>query len=176
MDIGNKMYRNMTIGTKVTSFEKIELQKLCEKHGVTLSEFMYHLVMNNKDNFEFIGSLSPKEEKLSAAVEKLTRELSRCKANLENADYRVSMEQKIALDSRNELDEYRYQLKEALIEIENLKEEIQEKNEINISNKELISEYEIEKKEQMANNVLFVAGGTVVGATLANLAKLVRII
>ena len=40
----------------------------------------------------------------------------------------------------------------------------------------MFSEYEIEKKDQMVNNVLFVAGGTVVGGTLANLAKLVRLI
>ena len=58
-------YRNMTISLKVAAEEKIMLKRLAEKHKVSLSEFMYNLVMCFKNQYEYIGMLSPKEEKLA---------------------------------------------------------------------------------------------------------------
>ena len=38
-------YRNMTISLKVAAEEKIMLRRLAEKYNVTLSEFLYNIVM-----------------------------------------------------------------------------------------------------------------------------------
>ena len=58
-------YRNMTISLKVAAEEKIMLKRLAEKYKVSLSEFMYNLVMCFKNQYDYIGMLSPKEEKLA---------------------------------------------------------------------------------------------------------------
>ena len=58
-------YRNMTISLKVAAEEKIMLRRLAEKYKVTLSEFLYNLVMCFKNQYDYIGMLSTKEEKLA---------------------------------------------------------------------------------------------------------------
>jgi hypothetical protein len=61
----NEKYRNMTISLKVAAEEKIMLRRLAEKYNVTLSEFMYNLVMCFKNQYDYIGMLNPREEKLA---------------------------------------------------------------------------------------------------------------
>ena len=41
----NEKYRNMTISLKVAAEEKIILKRLAEKNNVTLSEFLYNIVI-----------------------------------------------------------------------------------------------------------------------------------
>ena len=64
----NEKYRNMTISLKVAAEEKIMLRRLAEKHSVTLSEFMYNLVMCFKNQYDYIGMLNPREEKLASSI------------------------------------------------------------------------------------------------------------
>jgi uncharacterized protein (DUF1778 family) len=61
MENENVKYRNMTISLKVAADEKIMLRRLAEKHSVTLSEFMYNLVMCFKNQYDYIGILTPRE-------------------------------------------------------------------------------------------------------------------
>jgi len=70
MENENVKYRNMTISLKVAADEKIMLRRLAEKHSVTLSEFMYNLVMCFKNQYDYIGILTPREEKLAENLRK----------------------------------------------------------------------------------------------------------
>jgi hypothetical protein len=66
----NVKHRNMTISLKVAADEKIMLRRLAEKYSVTLSEFMYNLVMCFKNQYDYIGMLTPREEKLAKNLRK----------------------------------------------------------------------------------------------------------
>ena len=52
MENENVKYRNMTISLKVAADEKIMLRRLAEKYKVSLSEFMYNLVMCFKNQYD----------------------------------------------------------------------------------------------------------------------------
>lgn len=108
----NETFRNMTISLKVTPEEKIILKRLAEKHGVSLSELLYNLVMYFRDQYEYIGRITPREEKLAENLRVEKRKNERLKVKLENADYRVRMEQDRALEAIKEKDELTYMLKE----------------------------------------------------------------
>ncbi|MDG1673668.1 MAG: hypothetical protein P8H64_07465 [Flavobacteriaceae bacterium] len=108
----NEKYRNMTISLKVAAEEKIMLRRLAEKYNVTLSEFMYNLVMCFKNQYDYIGMLSPREEKLAENLRKEKNKNSKLTAEIENADFRVKMEMDRAAKAINAKDEFAYQLKE----------------------------------------------------------------
>ena len=108
--------RNMTLSTKATINDKMELVRLAEKHGVTLSEFNYTILMSFKNQYEYIGKDNPEVDKLKDEIIKLKNKNTRLETNLENADYRVQMEMDSAIKIRNEYDDCKYQLKEALAE------------------------------------------------------------
>lgn len=108
----NEKYRNMTISLKVAAEEKIMLRRLAEKYNVTLSEFMYNLVMCFKNQYDYIGMLSPREEKLAENLRKVKKQNSKLTADMENADFRVKMEMERAAKAINAKDEFAYQLKE----------------------------------------------------------------
>ena len=105
-------YRNMTISLKVAAEEKIMLRRLAEKYKVSLSEFMYNLVMCFKNQYDYIGMLSPREEKLAENLRKEKNKNSKLTAEIENADFRVKMEMDRAAKAINAKDEFAYQLKE----------------------------------------------------------------
>lgn len=121
----------MTLSTKVTPQDKIELGRLADSKGVSKSEFMYNLVMCFKDEYDYIGRYSKKElicrEKLEAEKKKNNKLI----VDLENADYRVEMERDRANVAQKERDEYRYQIKDLTVDNEKLKEEIKKLNELN---------------------------------------------
>jgi len=133
MENENVKYRNMTISLKVAADEKIMLKRMAEKYNVSLSELIYNLVMCFKDQYEYIGKLIPREEKLAENLRLEIKKKEKLKVQLENADYRVKMEQERALEAIKEKDELTYMLKEQKIiakeqaeEIEDLKRQIEQ--------------------------------------------------
>ena len=88
----NEKYRNMTISLKVAAEEKIMLKRLAEKYKVSLSEFMYNLVMCFKNQYDYIGILSPKEEKLAEKLRLEKKKNAKLETRTENAEFRVKME------------------------------------------------------------------------------------
>ncbi|MDB9954321.1 hypothetical protein OAD49_02040 [Flavobacteriaceae bacterium] len=147
MENENVKYRNMTISLKVAADEKIMLRRLAEKHSVTLSEFMYNLVMCFKNQYDYIGMLTPREEKLAENLRKVKKQNSKLTAEIENADFRVDMEMDRAAKANNAKDEFAYQLKEQkainadqLEELKRLKEINQVLKEKNIKLKTISSE------------------------------------
>lgn len=133
MENENVKYRNMTISLKVAVDEKIMFKRMAEKYNVSLSELIYNLVMCFKDQYEYIGKLIPREEKLAENLRLEIKKKEKLKVQLENADYRVKMEQERALEAIKEKDELTYMLREQKIiakeqaeEIEDLKRQIEQ--------------------------------------------------
>ena len=132
MENENVKYRNMTISLKVAAEEKIMLRRLAEKHSVTLSEFMYNLVMCFKNQYDYIGILTPREEKLAENLRKVKKQNSKLTAEIENADFRVQMEMERAAKAINAKDEFAYQLKEQKAINADQLEELNSLKEINL--------------------------------------------
>ena len=105
-------YRNMTISLKVAAEEKIMLRRLAEKYKVSLSEFMYNLVMCFKNQYDYIGILSPKEEKLAENLRLEKKKNANLSVQIENAEFRVEMEMNHRIQIQNENHGLTYQLKE----------------------------------------------------------------
>ena len=125
-------FRNLTLSLKVAPDEKIMLRRMAEKYNVSLSELMYNLVMCFKDQYEYIGRITPREEKLAENLRLEIKKNDKLRVHLENADYRVKMEQERALDAIRAKDNLTYQLKELKAinseqseKIERLKEDIE---------------------------------------------------
>ena len=132
MENENVKYRNMTISLKVAAEEKIMLRRLAEKYNVTLSEFMYNLVMCFKNQYDYIGMLSPGEEKLAENLRIEKKQNSKLTAEIENADFRVQMEMERAAKAINAKDEFAYQLKEQKAINADQLEELNSLKEINL--------------------------------------------
>ncbi len=129
----NEKYRNMTISLKVAAEEKIILKRLAEKNNVTLSEFLYNIVMCFKGLYAFIGRLTPREEKMGENLRKEKKKNAKLSVQSENAEFRVRMEMERADKAIREKDELTYMLKEQKIiakeqaeEIEDLKRQIEQ--------------------------------------------------
>ena len=134
----NEKYRNMTISLKVAAEEKIILKRLAEKNNVTLSEFLYNIVMCFKGLYAFIGRLTPREEKMAENIRKEKNKNAKLSVQSENAEFRVRMEMERADKAIHEKDELIYQLKEQkainadqieeLIRLNDLNKKLQENN------------------------------------------------
>ena len=105
-------YRNMTISLKVAAEEKIMLKRLAEKYNVTLSEFLYNIVMCFKGLYAFIGRLTPREEKMAENLRKEKKKNDKLSVQSENAEFRVRMEMERADKAIREKDELTFLLKE----------------------------------------------------------------
>ena len=108
----NEKYRNMTISLKVAAEEKIMLRRLAEKYSVTLSEFMYNLVMCFKNQYDYIGMLNPREEKLAENLRLEKKKNVKLSVETENAEFRVKMEMERSDKVIREKDEITFLLKE----------------------------------------------------------------
>lgn len=108
----NEKYRNMTISLKVAAEEKIILKRLAEKNNVTLSEFLYNIVMCFKGLYAFIGRLTPREEKMAENLRKEKKKNDKLSVQSENAEFRVRMEMDRADKAIREKDELTFLLKE----------------------------------------------------------------
>jgi hypothetical protein len=124
-------YRNMTISLKVAAEEKIMLRRLAEKYKVSLSEFMYNLVMCFKNQYDYIGMLSPKEEKLAENLRFEKKKNAKLEVQIENADFRVEMEMNHRIQIQNDNHELTYQLKEQKAINADQAEELKRQKEIN---------------------------------------------
>ena len=108
----NEKYRNMTISLQVAAEEKIILKRLAEKYNVTLSEFLYNIVMCFKGLYAFIGRLTPREEKMAENLRKEKKKNNKLSVQSENAEFRVRMEMDRADKAIREKDELTFLLKE----------------------------------------------------------------
>jgi len=124
-------YRNMTISLKVAAEEKIMLKRLAEKYNVTLSEFLYNIVMCFKGLYAFIGRLTPREEKLAENLRLEKKKNAKLGVQIENADFRVEMEMNHRIQIQNENHELTYQLKEQKAINADQAEELRRQKEIN---------------------------------------------
>lgn len=124
-------YRNMTISLKVAAEEKIMLRRLAEKYNVTLSEFLYNIVMCFKGLYAFIGRLTPREEKLAENFRLEKKKNAKLEIQNENAEFRVEMEMNHRIQIQNENHELTYQLKEEKVINADQAEELKMQKEIN---------------------------------------------
>ena len=152
-------YRNMTISLKVAAEEKIMLRRLAEKYKVSLSEFMYNLVMCFKNQYDYIGMLSPKEEKLAENLRLEKKKNTKLGVQIENAEFRVEMEMNHRIQIQNENHELTYQLKEQKAINAAQAEELKRQNEIN-----QVLEVEIKKLRKLSlDNKLKMIGTSIFG-------------
>ncbi len=159
-------YRNMTISLKVAAEEKIMLKRLAEKNNVTLSEFLYSIVMCFKGLYAFIGRLTPREEKLSENLRLEKKKNAKLKVQIENADFRVEMEMNHRIQIQNENHELIYQLKEQKAIYADQADELKRQKEINqalvVENKKLRTQ----KRDQQLKHVAAGAVGILAGVAL----------
>ncbi len=124
-------YRNMTISLKVAAEEKIMLKRLAEKYNVTLSEFLYNIVMCFKGLYAFIGRLTPREEKMAENFRLEKKKNAKLSVQIENADFRVEMEMNHRIQIQNDNHELTYQLKEQKAINADQAQELKRQKEIN---------------------------------------------
>ena len=98
-----KSKRNINIGTKVSFQEKHSIQRVANAHNISVYELIYTLVMNYKDQYEFIGQTSPKEEELLHALEVEKKKTRKFIQALENAEHRVEIEQELNKKVQNKV-------------------------------------------------------------------------
>lgn len=160
-------YRNMTISLKVAAEEKIMLKRLAEKYNVTLSEFLYNIVMCFKGLYAFIGRLTPREEKLAENLRLEKKKNAKLSVQIENAEFRVEMEMNHRIQIQNKNHELTYQLKEQKVINTDQTEELKRQKEINqvlaIENKKLRNQ----KRDQQLKHVAAGAVGILAGVTIS---------
>ena len=121
METHKNNHRNITLSTKATVIDKIELKQIANKNNLTLSELIYSLITVFKNQFENIGKDTPEVERLKKELQLKDKALNKAQINLENADYKVKLEMERADKASHKFDECRYQLKEALARETDLK-------------------------------------------------------
>ena len=142
------------------------LRRLAEKYKVTLSEFMYNLVMCFKNQYDYIGMLSPKEEKLAENLRLEKKKNAKLSIQIENADFMWEMEMNHRIQIQNENHELTYQLKEQKAINAEQAEELKRQKEINqalaIENNKLRNH----KRDQQLKHAMAGAVGIIAGAAL----------
>ena len=157
-------YRNMTISLKVAAEEKIMLKRLAEKYNVTLSEFLYNIVMCFKGLYAFIGRLTPREEKLAENLRLEKKKTAKLEIKTENAEFRVKMEMNHRIQIQNENHELTYQLKEEKAINVDQAQELKRQKEINQALEVEIKKLRTQKKDQQLKHVMAGAVGILAGA------------
>ena len=157
-------YRNMTISLKVAAEEKIMLKRLAEKYNVTLSEFLYNIVMCFKGLYAFIGRLTPREEKLAENLRLEKKKTAKLEIRTENAEFRVKMEMNHRIQIQNENHELTYQLKEEKAINVDQAQKLKRQKEINQALEVEIKKLRTQKKDQQLKHVMAGAVGILAGA------------
>jgi predicted RNase H-like nuclease (RuvC/YqgF family) len=106
--IEQREYRNMTVSTKLTPAEKIELASIADRYKITPSELYYSLIISFKDHYEYIGRETPIEQKLKEQLQKEEKHVKLLKVKLENSKYHLETERKRAVEIYNDRDEYHH--------------------------------------------------------------------
>ena len=162
----NEKYRNMTISLKVAAEEKIMLRRLAEKHSVTLSEFMYNLVMCFKNQYDYIGMLNPREEKLAENLRLEKKKNVKLSVETENAEFRVKMEVERSDKVIREKDEITFLLKEQkALNVDQL-EELKRLTKINQVLKEKNIKLKSISAENQLKNIIVGTAGLFAGLSL----------
>tara|TARA_B110000093_G_C12750637_1_gene318315 strand:- start:155 stop:655 length:501 start_codon:yes stop_codon:yes gene_type:complete len=162
----NEKYRNMTISLKVAAEEKIMLRRLAEKHSVTLSEFMYNLVMCFKNQYDYIGMLNPREEKLAENLRLEKKKNAKLSVETENAEFRVKMEMERSDKVIREKDEITFLLKEQkALNVDQL-EELKRLTKINQVLKEKNIKLKSISAENQLKNIIVGTAGLFAGLSL----------
>ena len=162
----NEKYRNMTISLKVAAEEKIMLRRLAEKHSVTLSEFMYNLVMCFKNQYDYIGMLNPREEKLAENLRLEKKKNVKLSVETENAEFRVKMEMERSDKVIREKDEITFLLKEQkALNVDQL-EELKRLTKINQVLKEKNIKFKSISTENQLKNIIVGTAGLFAGLSL----------
>jgi hypothetical protein len=162
----NEKYRNMTISLKVAAEEKIMLRRLAEKHSVTLSEFMYNLVMCFKNQYDYIGMLNPREEKLAENLRLEKKKNVKLSVETENAEFRVKMEMERSDKVIREKDEITFLLKEQkALNVDQL-EELKRLTKINQVLKEKNIKLKSISAENQVKNIIVGTAGLFAGLSL----------
>ena len=162
----NEKYRNMTISLKVAAEEKIMLRRLAEKYNVTLSEFMYNLVMCFKNQYDYIGMLNPREEKLAENLRLEKKKNAKLSVETENAEFRVKMEMERSDKVIREKDEITFLLKEQkALNVDQL-EELKRLTKINQVLKEKNIKLKSISAENQLKNIIVGTAGLFAGLSL----------
>ena len=162
----NEKYRNMTISLKVAAEEKIMLRRLAEKYSVTLSEFMYNLVMCFKNQYDYIGMLNPREEKLAENLRLEKKKNAKLSVETENAEFRVKMEMERSDKVIREKDETTFLLKEQkALNVDQL-EELKRLTKINQVLKEKNIKLKSISAENQLKNIIVGTAGLFAGLSL----------
>ena len=166
MENENVKYRNMTISLKVAAEEKIMLRRLAEKYSVTLSEFMYNLVMCFKNQYDYIGMLNPREEKLTENLRLEKKKNVKLSVETENAEFRVKMEMERSDKVIREKDEITFLLKEQkALNVDQL-EELKRLTKINQVLKEKNIKLKSISAENQLKNIIVGTAGLFAGLSL----------
>ena len=120
----NNQHRNITLSTKVSALQKAELVKIAQSHDITLSEFILSIIDTYKHKYGKENEPSKNELKLKEENDSLKKKNVRLLKDRESADYRVGLEMKRADKAVDERDEYRYRLKEKMVENHTLNQEL----------------------------------------------------
>tara|TARA_B110000977_G_scaffold115515_1_gene149261 strand:- start:143 stop:643 length:501 start_codon:yes stop_codon:yes gene_type:complete len=162
----NEKYRNMTISLKVAAEEKIMLRRLAEKYSVTLSEFMYNLVMCFKNQYDYIGMLNPREEKLAENLRLEKKKNAKLSVETENAEFRVKMEMERSDKVIRDKDEITFLLKEQkALNVDQL-EELKRLTKINQVLKEKNIKLKSISTENQLKNIIVGTAGLFAGLSL----------
>ena len=159
-------YRNMTISLKVAAEEKIMLKRLAEKYNVTLSEFLYNIVMCFKDLYAFIGRLTPREEKMAENLRLEKKKNAKLGVQIENAEFRVEMEMNHRIQIQNENHELIYQLKEEKAINADQAHELKRQKEINQTLEVEIKKLRNHKRDQQFKHAIAGALGVFAGFSI----------
>jgi hypothetical protein len=142
------------------------LRRLAEKYKVSLSEFMYNLVMCFKNQYDYIGMLSPKEEKLAENLRLEKKKNAKLEIQIENADVMVEMEMNHRIQIQNENHELTYQLKEEKAINADQAEELKRQKEINLALEKENKKLRNQKRDQQLKHVAEGAVGILAGVSL----------
>jgi predicted RNase H-like nuclease (RuvC/YqgF family) len=85
--------KNVTLSFKTTAEEKTALQQIANDKQISRSELIASLVHAYKNNYDYIGKTSPKEEELKSRLKRVEKENRNLNLSLENAEHRIEMEQ-----------------------------------------------------------------------------------
>jgi predicted RNase H-like nuclease (RuvC/YqgF family) len=85
--------KNVTLSFKTTAEEKTALQQIANDKQISRSELIASLVHAYKNNYDYIGKTSPKEEELKSRLKRVEKENRNLSLSLENAEHRIEMEQ-----------------------------------------------------------------------------------
>jgi predicted RNase H-like nuclease (RuvC/YqgF family) len=173
MEGNGTVYRNMVVSTKVSAPQKVDLLRLAEKYGISMSEYIYIILESFKNDYDYIGQDKPEVEKLKNDKKALERKIARLETDLENADYFAAQMEAKKLALEKERDEFKYQIKEYAADNDKLRELCESKdlaieglkNELQ-KNAPIMADNEALKRSLRTSTNLSALGAISVGAAL----------